>query len=92
MLESNDFNSLYRSAQIDLISTWPKIETAYPFEKVMNESICSLFYSGRRNELSRSAFLTVKNHNSKNLVFQHLAVKEKMENPYKKIDWKGLIG
>ena len=31
LLVSYDFNSLYPSAQIDLSSTWPKIETSYPF-------------------------------------------------------------
>ena len=47
LLVSYDFNSLYPSAQIDINSTWPKIETSYPFKKYMNESICSLFNSGR---------------------------------------------
>ena len=83
MLASYDFNSLYPSAQIDLNSTWPKIETAYPFKKYMSDAVCSLFDSGRWNELNRSAFLTVKYHNPENLVFQHIPVKEKIENPYK---------
>ena len=83
LLVSYDFNSLYPSAQIELNSTWLKIETAYPFKKDMNESICSLFNSGRWNELNRSAFLTVKYHNPENLVFKHLPVKEKIKNPYK---------
>ena len=39
--------------------------------------------SGRWNELSRSAFLTVKYHNPKNLAFQHLLVRENTNNPYK---------
>ena len=42
-----DFKSLYPSAQIDINSTWPKIETTYPFKKDTNESICSLTNSGR---------------------------------------------
>ena len=33
LLVSYDFNSLYPSAQIDKINTWPKIETTYPFKK-----------------------------------------------------------
>ena len=49
----------------------------------MNDAICSLFNSGRWNELNRSAFLTVKNHNPPNLIFQHLPIKEMIENPYK---------
>ena len=83
LLVSYDFNSLYPSAQIDKNSTWPKKETAYPFKKHMNESICTLFNSGRWNGLNRSAFLTVKYRNSENLIFQNLPIKEKIENPYK---------
>ena len=83
LLVSYDFNSLYPSAQIDKNSTWPKIETAYPFKKHMNDSICTLFNSGRWNELNRFAFQTVKYHNPENLIFQHLPTKEKIENPYK---------
>ena len=33
LLVSNDFNSLYPSAEIDENTTWPKIETACPFKK-----------------------------------------------------------
>ena len=84
MLVSYRFNSLYPSAQIDIISTWPKIETVCPFKKHMNDSICSLFISGRWIELSRSAFLTVNYHEPENLVFQHLLVREKTNNPYRK--------
>ena len=83
MLVSYDFIGLYPSAQIDENSTWPKIETAYPFKKHMNDSICTLFNSGKWNELNRSAFLTVKEHNPENLIFQHLPIKEKINNPYK---------
>ena len=83
LLVSYDFNSLYPSAQIDINSNWPKIETSYPFKKFMNDAICTLFNSGRWNELNRSAFLTVKYHNPENLIFQHLPIKEKIENPYK---------
>ena len=83
LLVSYDFNSLYPSAQIDKNSTWPKIETAYPFKKYMNDGICTLFNSGRWNELNRSAFLTIKYYNPENLIFQHLPIKEKIKNPYK---------
>ena len=83
LLVSYDFNSLYPSAHIDKNSTWPKIETSYPFKKCMNESICTLFNSGRWPELNRSAFSTIKYHNPKDLIFQHLPIKEKIENPYK---------
>ena len=49
----------------------------------MNDAVCALFNSGRWNELNRSAFLTVKYHNPKNMIFQHLPIKGKIENPYK---------
>ena len=80
---SYDFNSLYPSTQLDINSTWPKIGTTYTFEKHMSDAICSLFNSGRWNELKRCAFLTVKYHNPENLVFQRFPVKKKIENPYK---------
>ena len=83
LLVSYDFNSLYPSAQIDKNKTWPKIKTSYPFKKYMKDSICTLFNTGRWNELNRSAFLTIKYHNPENLIFQHLPVKKKIKNPYK---------
>ena len=49
----------------------------------MSDSICSLFNSGRWDELNRSAFLTIEYHNPENLISQHLPVKEKIKNPYK---------
>ena len=85
LLVSYDFNSLYPSAQIDINSTWSKVETDNPFEKYMNESICSLFNTEKWNELNRCAFLTVKYYNPENLVFHHLPVKENIKNPYKNI-------
>ena len=69
LLVSYDFNSLYPSAQIDINITWPKIQTAYPFKQYMTDAVCTLFNNGRRNELNRSALLTVKTHNPENLVF-----------------------
>ena len=83
LLVSYGFNSSYPSAQIDKDSTWPKIETAYPFKKYMNDAVCYLFNSGKWNQLNRSAFLTIKYHNPENLIFQHLPIKEKIKNPYK---------
>ena len=83
LLVSYDFNRLYSSAQIDINSTWPKIEIAYPLKKGLKESICSFFNSGRWNKVNRSAFLTVNYHNPKKLVFQRLPMKEKIKNPYK---------
>ena len=83
LLVSYDFNSLHPSAQIDNNSTWPKIETGYPFKKHMNDALCYLFNSGKWNQLKRSTFFTIKYHNPENLIFQHLPIKEKNKNPYK---------
>ena len=83
MLVSYVFNSLNPSAQIDKNSNWPKMGTAYSFKKYMNESICSLYNSGRSNGLAKSAFLTVNYHNPESFVFQQLPVKGKIKNPYK---------
>ena len=91
LLVSYDFNSLYPSAQIDINSTWPKIETVYPFKKDMIEPKCSLFNSGRWNELKRSAFLILKYHNPKSLSFLQLSVKGKIKTHTKTIDLRKLI-
>ena len=56
----------------------------------MKESICTLFNSGRWNELNTTAFLTVKYHNPESLVFQHLPMKEKMNNRYKNNRLEGI--
>ena len=71
------------SVQIDINITWPKTETAYPFKKYLSDAVCSLFNTGKWNELNRCAYLTVKYHNPENLVFHHLPIKKKIENPYK---------
>ena len=91
MLVSYDFNILYLSGQIDLKSIWPNIKSASPFKKYISNAVCSLFNSGRWNELKKSAFLTVKYHNPENSVFQHLPVKENLKTHIKTIDWKRLI-
>ena len=83
LLVSYDLNSLYPSAEADKDSKWPAIETAYPFEKFMNNAVCELFKSGGWDELNTSAFLTVKYHNPENLMFQHIPIKEKVKNSYK---------
>ena len=68
---------------MDINSTWPTIETAYPFKAFMSVAVCSLFNNGRWKELKRCASLTAKYHNPENFVYQHLPAREKIENPYK---------
>ena len=47
----------------------------------MSDAVCSLFKSGRRNELVRSAFSAVKNHNLENHFFQRIPIRENIVNP-----------
>ena len=54
----------------------------------MEESICTLFNSGRWPELNRSVFLTVKYHNPENLILQHLPIKKRLRTHTKSIDLK----
>ena len=49
----------------------------------MNDAVCSLFNSGRWNDINRSSFSTVNYHKPENSIFQHLSVREKIKNPYK---------
>ena len=56
LLVSYNFNNLFPSAQININSYWPKIGTAFPFKKYMSDAVCSLFNSGKWNELNRSVF------------------------------------
>ena len=90
-LVSFDFNSFYPSAQIDINRTWPKIKTIYPFRKCMSDAVCSLFNSGRWNELNRCGFSTVKYHIPEKLIFQRLPVREKSNNPYKNNRFEEII-
>ena len=49
----------------------------------MSDVVCSLFNSGKWNEINRCSFLTVNYHEPENLVFHHLSVKKKNKNLYK---------
>ena len=91
LLISHDFNSLYRSAQIDIKCTWPKIEIAYPLKNLMSDAFNGLFNSRRWKDSNGYAFLSVKYHNPDKLGFQHLPVKEKINNPYRNIRLEEII-
>ena len=73
---SYDLIRLKLSAQADKSSTWPAIETAYPFKKYISDKVCELLRSGGWNELNRSVFSTVKNHNPEKLIFQYISLKK----------------
>ena len=81
-LQINDFlwhfdcTSLYPSAMWDKSSIYPKIETGFAFTPDMNDEIVENFKILTFTQ--GSAFLKIKYYNPKNLIVQHLPVKEKV--------------
>ena len=75
-----DFNcvSLYPSAMWDENSIYPKIESGYAFTKDMNNDLVEKFINQIFTQ--GSAILKIKYYNPKNLIVQHLPVKEKEKN------------
>ena len=72
-----DAVSLYPSAMSDPESIYPRIETGYPFTPDMNDDIVEKFNTQTSNQ--GSAILKIKNYNPKNLIVQHISVKEKQK-------------
>ena len=72
-----DFNavSLYPSAMWDEKSIYPRIETGYAFTRDMNDELVEKFND--QNFTQGSAILKIKYCNPKNLIVQHLPIKEK---------------
>ena len=71
-----DCTSLYPSAMWDKMSIYPKIEIGYASTRDMNNELVEKFTNGNFNQ--GSAILKIKYYNPKNLIFQHLPVKEKV--------------
>ena len=69
-----DATSLYPSAMVD--GKYPKIETGYAFTKDMNDSVLNQFNSAKTE--FASAILKIKYYNPKDLIIQHLPVKEEV--------------
>ena len=84
-----DCVSFYPSAMWDPKSIYPKIETGYACEKHMNNELVEKFNNQTFSQ--ESAILKIKYSDPKNLIVQHLPVKEKekkieinrMRNGYK---------
>ena len=75
-----DAKSLYPSAMWDKKSVYPKIETGFAFKPHMSKTYVEAFNNKTFNEDGdQSAILTIKYYNPPDLIFQHLAVKEKIE-------------
>ena len=70
-----DAVSLYPSAMWDENSIYPRIETGYAYTRDMDDELVNKFNTGNFNQ--GSAILKLKYYNRKDLIVQHLAVKEK---------------
>ena len=70
-----DAVSLYPSAMWDEKSIYPRIETSYAYTPDMNDELVNKFNTDNFNQ--GSAILKIKYYNPKNLIVQHLPVKEK---------------
>ena len=76
-----DATSLYPSAMWDENSVYPKIESGFAFKPHMNNVYVEAFNNQTFNQDGdESAILTIKYYNPPNLIFQHLPVKEKVQN------------
>ena len=60
----------------DEVSIYPRIETGYAYTRDMNEELVNKFNTGNFNQ--GSAILKIKYYNPKDLVVQHLPIKEKV--------------
>ena len=70
-----DAVSLYPRAMWDEKSIYPRIETGYAYKKDMNDELVNKFNTGNFNQ--GSAILKIKYYNPRNLIVQHLPIKEK---------------
>ena len=73
-----DFDAvrLSPSTMLDENSIYPRIETGYAYTRDMNDEIVNKFNNRTFNE--GSAILKIKYYNPKNLIVQHLLIKEKV--------------
>ena len=70
-----DAVSLYPSAMWDEKSIYPRIETGYAYTRDMNNELVEKF--NNQTFTQGSAILKIKYYNPKNLIVQHLPIKEK---------------
>ena len=70
-----DAVSLYPSAMWDEKSIYPRIETGYAYTKDMNDELVEKF--NNQTFTRGSAILKIKYYNPKNLIVQHIPIKEK---------------
>ena len=72
-----DAVSLYPSAMWDEKSIYPRYETGYAYTTDMNDELLEKFNTG--NFTQGSAILKTKHYNPKNLIVQHLPIKERQK-------------
>ena len=70
-----DATSLYPSAMWDVKSIYPRIETGYAYTLDMNNELVEKF--NNQTFYQGSAILKIKYYNPKNLIVQHIPIKEK---------------
>ena len=75
LLWNYDANSLYPSAMWDEKLIYPRIETGYAYTRDMNDELVEKF--NNRTFTQGSAILKIKYYNTKNLILQHIPIKEK---------------
>ena len=76
-----DATSLYPSAMWAEKSVYPKTETGFAFKAHMNNVYVEAFINQTFNQDGdKSAILRYKYYNPRDLIFQHLPVKEKVKN------------
>ena len=75
LLRDSDAVSLYPSAMWDEKSIYPRIETGYAFTRDMNNELVEKF--NNQTFTQGSAILKIKYFNPKNLIVQHIPIKEK---------------
>ena len=87
---SSDYNNLYPSARSHPDSKWRKIESSESTAKEDSEKLCCLFNTGNWKNLNESGFFKVKQYNPKEVIFQHMSVRENVfndrKNRYEEID------
>ena len=76
-----DATSLYPSAMWDENSVYPKIESGFVFKPHINKTYVEAFNNQTFNQNGdESSILRTKYYKRRDLIFQHLPVKEKVEN------------
>ena len=83
LLVSSDYIRLYPSAMAHLDSKWPKLESAKAIRPGDSDYLCELLNNGEWNNLNKTGFFKVGHYSPKEIVFQHMSVRENAFNDRK---------